>query len=132
MTSNGRRAIVVGHGEFAVGVVSAVVQMTGRDDVFATLSNRGLGAEEIERQLRECVDETDARVIFTDLPAGSATIAAMRLLRDRSDIALVTGTNLAALLDFMFQTDAAPDAAARHAAERGRAALVVAGAPRAR
>ena len=129
--SSVRRAIVAGHGEFAAGVVSAVVQITGRDEVFTTLSNRGLGAEEIERQLRERVDATDARVIFTDLPAGSSTIAARRIQRDRADIVVVTGANLAALIDFVFHPDGAPDEAARHAADKGRAALGVAGAPRA-
>ena len=127
--SSTRRAIVAGHGEFAAGVVSAVVQITGREDVFITLSNRGLSAEEIERQLRERVQETDACVIFTDLPAGSATIAARRFLRDRADLVLVTGANLAALLDFVFREGASPADAARHAAEKGRAALAVAGAP---
>lgn len=126
--SSARRAIVTGHGEFAAGVVSAVVQITGRDDVFVTLSNRGLSAEEIERQLRDRVEETDACVIFTDLPAGSSTIAARRFLRDRADLVLVTGTNLATLLDFVFHEDASPADAARHAAEKGRAALAVTGA----
>jgi PTS system N-acetylgalactosamine-specific IIA component len=131
MTNSDRRAIVAGHGEFAAGVVSAVVQITGRDDVFSALSNRDLGPEEIERQLRERLDATGARVIFTDLPAGSSTIAARRLIRDRTDVVLVTGTNLAALLDFVFQQNVLPEEAARHAADKGRAALAVAGAPRA-
>ena len=127
--SSARRAIVAGHGEFAAGVVSAVVQITGRDDVFVPLSNRGLSPDEIERQLREGVEASDARVIFTDLPAGSSTIAARRFLRERADVVLVTGTNLAALLDFVFGDAASPADAARHAAEKGRAALAVTGAP---
>ena len=127
--SSARRAIVAGHGEFAAGVVSAVVQITGRDDVFTVLSNRGLSGEEIERQLRERVEQGDVSVIFTDLPAGSSTIAARRLLRDRADLVLVTGANLAALLDFVFQDGVSAADAAHHAADKGRAALVVTGAP---
>ena len=121
--------MVAGHGEFAAGVVSAVVQITGRDDVFTTLSNRGLCAEEIEQQMRARVEETGARVIFTDLPAGSSTIAARRILRDRADVVLVTGANVATLLDFVFSADEPPPDAARHAADKGRAALAVTGAP---
>ncbi|MFL5577113.1 MAG: PTS sugar transporter subunit IIA [Gemmatimonadaceae bacterium] len=122
------RAIVAGHGEFAVGVVSAVAQITGRGDVFVPLSNRGLGADDIERAMREQADAFGARVVFTDLPAGSCTIAARRLQRDRPDLVLVTGANLATLLDFVFHADAPPAQAAQHAAEKGRASLAVVGA----
>jgi len=41
---------------------------------------------------------------------------------------LIAGANLPTLLDFVF-ADAAPTDAARHAAERGRAALTVHEAP---
>jgi mannose/fructose-specific phosphotransferase system component IIA len=130
MTSSGVRALVAGHGDFATGLVSAVSQITGRDDVFATLSNRGLGAAEIERDMRDLLAAAGAGVIFTDLPAGSCTIAARRILRDRPHVVLVTGANVATLLDFVFHDSTAPAEAARLAAEKGRAALEVSGAPR--
>ena len=126
------RAIVAGHGDFAAGIVSAVVQITGRDDVFVAISNRGLSAQDVERTLRACVEAPAAdggtvAVIFTDLPAGSCTMAARRLQRERPGLSVVTGVNLAALLEFVFS--AAPDAgaAAAEAVEKGRKALAVAG-----
>ncbi len=129
--SSGVRALVAGHGDFAAGLVSAVSQITGRGDAFATLSNRGLGAAEIERQMRDLVAPGGAEVIFTDLPAGSCTIAARRILRDVPELVLVTGANVATLLDYLFHDPAVSAAdAARHAAEKGRAALDVTGAPR--
>jgi len=70
---------------------------------------------------------TGARVIFTDLPAGSATLAARRIVRDDPGIVLVSGVNLATLLDFVFSTAASPTEAARAAAERGKASLIVVG-----
>ncbi len=120
------RAIVAGHGDFAAGVVSAVVQITGRDDVFVALSNRGLSAQDVERVMREAAAAGPVSVIFTDLPAGSCTMAARRLQREHPGLQLVTGVNLAALLDFVF-TDA-PDAgvAAAEAVDKGRKALAVA------
>ena len=129
MTSSPCRAVVAGHGDFAAGLVSAVAQITGRGEVFATLSNRGLGAEDIERALREHVETGGARVIFTDLLGGSCTLAARRVIRDRADVVLVTGANVATLLDFLYLDDAPPGEAARHAADKGRAALSVSGAP---
>jgi N-acetylgalactosamine PTS system EIIA component len=121
------RALVAGHGDFAAGLVSAVGQITGRGDAFVTLSNRDMSAADVERAMREQVDARGLDVIFTDLPAGSCTMAARRLQRERPGVVLVTGTNLAALLDFVFHTDVPAGEAAQHAAEKGRASLVVTG-----
>jgi N-acetylgalactosamine PTS system EIIA component len=121
------RALVAGHGDFAAGLVSAVGQITGRGEVFAVLSNRDMSAVDVERAMREQVDAQGLEVIFTDLPAGSCTMAARRLQRERPAFVLVTGTNLATLLDFVFHTDVPAGEAAQHAAEKGRAALVVTG-----
>ena len=121
------RALVAGHGDFAAGLVSAVGQITGRGEAFVPLSNRDMSAADVERAMREQVDARALDVIFTDLPAGSCTMAARRLQRERPNIVLVTGTNLATLLDFVFHTDVPAIEAARHAVDKGRAALVVTG-----
>jgi PTS system N-acetylgalactosamine-specific IIA component len=121
------RALVAGHGDYAAGMISAVAQITGRGALFSALSNRDLGADELTNRMREIVD-TGATVIFTDLPAGSSTIAARRLLRERPDVRLVTGANLAALLDFVFHGEAPDAEALERAAEKGRASITVVGA----
>jgi N-acetylgalactosamine PTS system EIIA component len=69
------------------------------------------------------------RVIFTDLQAGSCTMAARRVLRELGDGVLVAGANLPMLLDFAMSTNPSAAAAAAAAAERGRAAVSVHGAP---
>jgi PTS system N-acetylgalactosamine-specific IIA component len=121
------RAIVAGHGEFAAGLVSAVEQITGRGDQLVPVAITGLGAEDIERLLRDHMIATGIRVVFTDLQAGSCTMAARRVLRGMTDAVVVCGTNLPLLLDFVFNEGAAPSEAARHAAERGRAAIALVG-----
>ena len=123
--SSDARAVVAGHGGFAEGLISALDQITGRGALFIAVSNRDLGAAEIEQALRHHI-AAGIRVLFTDLPAGSVTIAARRVLRDHPDVTLVTGTSVAVLREFAFATDAA--AAAAHAAEKGRQALAVSGA----
>ena len=120
------RAIVAGHGDFAAGLLSAVVQITGRDDVFVGLSNHGLSAHDVERLLRDAVADGAIPVIFTDLPGGSCTMAARRLQRAQPTLAVVTGVNLAALLDFVFSESADAAGAAIDAVEKGRKALAVA------
>lgn len=124
------RAIVAGHGTFAEGMLSAVEQITGRGDVFLGLSNRGMSARDVEERLRTVLVETGAMVVFTDLPAGSCTMAARRMQREKQGLSLVTGVNLATLLDFVFAAETVSPEAVAHAAEKGRAALVVTEVPR--
>jgi len=121
------RAIVVGHGEFAGGLVSAVGQICGMADKLVVLSMMGMTPEGIEEMIREQLARTGVQVIFTDLPAGSATTAARRIVKDDPRLVLVSGVNLATLLDFVFNNAASPTEAARTAAERGKASLIVVG-----
>ena len=118
---------MIGHGDFAAGIASAVAQITGRSDALVAMSNRGLSGEAIESALAAAVEESGARVIFTDLPGGSATIAARRVIRARDGLTLVAGVSLAVLLDFVMSEDLDRRAAAQHAAERGRAAITIVG-----
>ena len=125
--SSAPRAIVAGHGAFAAGLVSAVEQITGRGDQLEAVAITGLGAEDIEKLLRDRMVAGGIRVVFTDLQAGSCTMAARRVLRGLTDAVVVCGTNLPLLLDFVFNDNATPSEAARHAAERGRAAIALVG-----
>ena len=118
------RALVAGHGTFAAGIISAVEQITGLGGLFAPLSNTDLGAGDIRTMIAEALDRTGARVVFTDLPAGSCTMAVRRLVRERPGLMLVTGVNLSLLLDFAMQP-AEPVEAARTAVERARSAIAV-------
>src|SRR5215813_6852169 len=122
------RAIVAGHGDFAAGLVSAVQQITGRGEQLIPVSVLKLSVEDIENLLRTRMQDANVRVIFTDLQAGSCTMASRRILRGMDDAVLIAGTNLPTLLDFVFAEAKAPPEAARHAAERGRAAISVHGA----
>lgn len=121
--------IICGHGTFAEGLISAVEQITGKGSILFGLSNRDFGAADLESHMRTELARTHAQVIFTDLPGGSATIAARKVLRDTPGIVLVTGTNLGLLLDFVFHAQDGAAAAARQAAERGRACITVSEAP---
>ena len=117
-------ALVIGHMDFAAGIVSAVTAITGRNDVFRTVSNYGLDPRATETLVREAIAD-GVTTIFSDLPAGSTTMAARRAQRDHPGVTVVTGVSLPVLLDFVF---AAPDAAHAidTAVEKGRAAMIVA------
>jgi len=129
-TMNSVKAIVAGHGTFAEGMLSAIEQITGRTDGFIGVTNRDLSARDVEALMRERLAESGASVIFTDLPAGSCTMAARRIQREQPGLAVVTGVNLATLLDFAFHAESGDAQAVEHAADKGRASLVVTGGPR--
>jgi len=118
-------AIVVGHSDFATGIISAVERITGRGELFVPMSNAGLGADDIEQQLRVLVEQHDARVIFTDLAAGSCSIAACRLARGREDLLVVTGTNLPTLLNYATCPDGALRDVVSRVVARGQASIML-------
>lgn len=124
MTSNSRpRAIVAGHGNFAAGIVSAVEQITGLGGVFITVSNSNLSPSGIDASVREALAASGAKVVFTDLPAGSCTMVVRRLAKVEPGITLVTGVTLPTLLAFALGADV------YEAVEKGREAITVVGEP---
>lgn len=127
MSSAAPKAIVIGHGDFAAGMQTAVDKITGQGGALLALSVQDRSLVQIEAWLRENLQKTGAQVVFTDLQAGSATMAARKALRDLSSVTLVVGANLPMLLDFVLSNAPSPLEAANHAAERGRASIVVHG-----
>jgi N-acetylgalactosamine PTS system EIIA component len=123
------RALVAGHADFAAGLVSAVEAITGQGAMLEPIQVAGLCGEDIQELLRTRVEATGALVIFTDLQAGSCTMAARRLLREVADVVLVSGTNLPMLLEFVMSRAESSHEAARAAVERAKSAITVLGGP---
>jgi N-acetylgalactosamine PTS system EIIA component len=121
--SSAIRALVAGHGDFAAGLISAVEAVTGRGELLEPIQVKGLCGEDIQQLLRERLVATGAHVIFTDLQAGSCTMAARRLLREQPDVLLVSGTNLPMLLDFVMSSATSMHDAAHAAVDRARSAI---------
>ncbi|MBI3792100.1 MAG: hypothetical protein HY275_14640 [Gemmatimonadetes bacterium] len=117
------RAVVAAHGDVAAGLVSGVEAISGRGSAFIALSNRGLAPADIERAIRETVEGAALEVVFTDLPMGSCAIAARKVQRLRPSLLVVTGVNLATLLDFAMADGVPPREAAERAVQRGKDAL---------
>jgi PTS system N-acetylgalactosamine-specific IIA component len=124
-----KRALVAGHGDFAAGLISAVEAVTGRGDVLDPIEVKGLCGEDIQLLLSQRLQANGATVIFTDLQAGSCTMAARRLLREMPGVMLASGANLPMLLDFVMSS-AEPQEAARAAVERAKSAISVYEAPK--
>jgi mannose/fructose-specific phosphotransferase system component IIA len=119
------RALVVGHAGFASGLISAVDQISGRGWMLVGISNTGMTPDDIQAKVREYCEQ-GVRVVFTDLPGGSATICARRVSAEQNEMIIVSGVNLPALLDFVLSSEL-PAAGAEHAAARGREMIDVYG-----
>ena len=120
------RGIVAAHGGLARALVDAVEQITGIQGALTPVSNTGCDRGALEDRLAEAVGPGPA-LVFVDMPSGSCLFAALRRLRSRTDTAVVTGVNLAMLLDFVFHREIAPAEAAQRAAEIGGTAIKVPG-----
>ena len=62
-------------------------------------------------------------VVFTDLASGSCLFAVLKHLRTLKDVKVVTGVNLAMLVDFVFHVSLDAEAAAEHAMAAGTKAI---------
>ncbi len=95
------RGIVVAHGSLADGYVDAVRQITGAsEDVLMALSNRGLSPEAVTERIRALVGP-EPTVVFTDLASGSCGFAARRMCQEYGQVVVLSGVNLAVLLEFI-------------------------------
>lgn len=118
------RGVIVSHAAVSQALVTAVAAITGIDDALVPISNEGCGNEALAERLREAVG-TGPAVLFVDLPGGSCLTSAARYAKQHADIAVVTGVNLAMLLDFVFHRDVSPADAARRAVDAGGKAIRV-------
>jgi len=124
-----KRGLVAGHADFAAGLIGAVEMISGCGNVLIPIQVRGLCGDDIQKLLYDTCVESGVRVIFTDLQAGSCTMASRRVLKQLGEGVLVAGANLPMLLDFAMSSNENAIEAATTAAERGRAAVSVHGAP---
>jgi mannose/fructose-specific phosphotransferase system component IIA len=119
------RGVIVSHAAVAQALVAAVTAITGIEGALTPISNEGCGTEALGERLREAVGAGPA-VLFVDLPGGSCFTSSARYAKQRgADIAVVTGVNLAMLLDFVFNRDIPPAEAARRAVDAGGNAIRV-------
>lgn len=116
------RGIIVSHASVAQALVAAVTVITGIDGALTPVSNEGCGTEALAERLRDAVGAGPA-VLFVDLPGGSCMTSSTRYAKQHADIAVVTGVNLAMLLDFVFHRDVTPAEAARRAVDAGAKAI---------
>jgi mannose/fructose-specific phosphotransferase system component IIA len=116
--------VIVCHGLLARALVDATAQISGMADALVPVSNSGCDRGDLEARVEAAVG-TEPTVVFVDMASGSCLLAVLRRLRERENVRVVTGVNLAMLLDFVFHRDLTPVEAAKRAVEIGEKAIQV-------
>ena len=120
--SEGLHGVVVCHGTVAAALVEATEQISGLRGPLVPVSNAGCDRDSLEARIDSAVG-TGPAVVFVDMASGSCLIATLRRLREREGVSVVTGGNLAMLVDFVFHLSLPPAEAADHAAASGGKAI---------
>ena len=118
------RGVVVCHGRLAVALVDAAEQISGVTGALTAVSNTGCDRGALEERVAEAVGNGPA-LVFVDLASGSCLFAVLNRLRATATAKVVTGVNLAMLVDFVFHRTRPLDEAAAHAAVAGGKAIRV-------
>ena len=116
------RGVVVCHGSLAKALVEAAESISGVIGVLRPVSNSGCDRDSLEQRVSEEVDGQPS-VIFVDLASGSCLFAVLKRMRALPGVKVVTGVNLAMLVDFVFHVSLTPEAAAERAIAAGTKAI---------
>jgi mannose/fructose-specific phosphotransferase system component IIA len=118
------RGVVVCHGRLAGALVDAAEQISGVTGALAPVSNTGCDRGALEERVSEAVGAGPA-LVFVDMASGSCLFAVLNRLRASNTAKVVTGVNLAMLVDFVFHRALPLDEAAARAAIAGGKAIRV-------
>lgn len=94
--------IVTGHGHFASGMTSSINLIAGAQENYIAVDFDGEGTEKLENDLKEAIDKLpncEGIIIFSDLAGGSPFKTAVLLTFDKSNIKVISGTNLPMLCE---------------------------------
>jgi mannose/fructose-specific phosphotransferase system component IIA len=120
--SDALRGVVVCHGELAKALVEAAESISGVNGVLLPVSNTGCDRDALEDRVAGAVNGKPS-VVFVDLASGSCLFAVLKRMRTLPDVKVVTGVNLAMLVDFVFHLSLTPEDAAAHAVAAGSKAI---------
>jgi mannose/fructose-specific phosphotransferase system component IIA len=114
--------VVVCHGALAGALVQAAEQISGLTDILVPVSNTGCDRDTLEQRVLAAVNGRPA-VVFVDLASGSCSFAVLKRLRGVPSVKVVTGVNLAMLVDFVFHRSLSPADAATRAVAAGEKSI---------
>ena len=100
--------VIVGHGDVAQSLMDAVQGILGKQSGWKTVSNTGLGLQELLDAVNNAFEELSSDhdvVVFSDMPGGSCHHACQEFAKDHGSVRTLTGLNLMMLLEFFVKRD---------------------------
>jgi len=118
------RGVVLAHASLAEGLVSSVRAISGiGGEALSALTNEGCGPESLQARVDAALPGEGPAIVFTDLGSGSCAFTARRIALQRPDTGIITGVNLAVLLDFVFHREMPLGELVERLVEKGRAGV---------
>lgn len=118
--------VIVTHAGLAAALNEAVKRVAGDSSMLLTVSNDGCSADEIRARVAAALDggRDDGTIVFVDLAGGSCAIASLLALGERDRVRILSGVNLAMLVDFALRrADMSLDAMVERLLQRGKASI---------
>jgi mannose/fructose-specific phosphotransferase system component IIA len=117
------RAVLLGHGALAEGMMDAVRHITGcPPEAVVALTNMGRSPQALTEAVVAALG-TGPAIIFTDLPSGSCGVVARRLAQHTSELVVISGVNLPVLIEFVMNRTLPLSELVPRLLTKGRAAL---------
>ncbi|HEX6134831.1 MAG TPA: hypothetical protein VFZ24_12760 [Longimicrobiales bacterium] len=117
------RAVLLGHGGMADGLVDAVRHITGCEETaIVPMSNRGMSPDALTVEVQRVLGAGPG-LIFTDLPSGSCGFVARRLAKNETGVVVISGVNLPMLIDFVMNRTLPLEELVPRLLAKGRAAM---------
>ncbi|ATD55787.1 PTS sugar transporter subunit IIA [Clostridium chauvoei] len=102
------KILIVGHGEYATGIKSAIKLLTGVDENIDAINlNNELTHEDFTIMIKEYVKENKELIIFADITGGAPfqiTSREVLLNEESQDQYVVGGVSVACILDIVMNT----------------------------
>ena len=94
------KLVLVGHGQYASGVASAVAMLSGNEDAVSFVDfTPVVSPDEFESRLRDVVECGEEVVVICDLVGGTPYNRACVIAHANDQVKVVAGMNLAAILE---------------------------------
>lgn len=113
MESTVRKFLIATHGHFASGIRSSLDIIIGQTDhlfLIEAYVNENKGIESDVEAIVSTLDKEDELIVFTDLLGGSITNQVVRFTQGRDKVHIVSGFNLALLIEVLMAEATTPAA----------------------
>lgn len=137
---NPARALVITHGAIAEELKNVVEMILGPTEGLEAMSNSGKSAPDITQAVSQWLDQVNKgsdnepqpsrqAIILIDDYGGSCATAAQLAVKNRPEVAIISGVNLAMLLGFVTWRESSDfNELVRKVVQKGREAITLLGA----